>query len=109
MEASRSSWVPAAGLVWALERDGVHLTQECSGVRCFLPLQEAALWDLVSRRAAWDHLLRVLGLVTGLSPKQTERWVHRKLAQWVETGWLVPAANPEQVETILHPAGDQGA
>ncbi len=79
----------ASDVRWTVETRGLAMYSPERGVFCCLPYPFAAIWDLVSRGYAFNHMVELMRHISGLDQTATRELVLRTLRNWAEMQLLV--------------------
>lgn len=86
--ASARVYQCAAGVTWAVEKDGIVLVHPDTRAVCTLGYPEAAVWDLISRGYSYRQTVAAVCAIGALTPAAAERLVHEHVTGWAEAGFL---------------------
>ena len=79
-------------VAWAVNTDGIVLTNEATGAVCRLGYPEAAVWDLISRGYSYEVTVSLLCTIGSLTLDSAERLVLESLAAWASGCFLTTEA-----------------
>jgi hypothetical protein len=78
---------PARDIAWSVEQQGVAIVRR-GGSLALLRYPEAAVWELLSRRAPRKRMIRLTAALLNGDAADARAFVDSALMRWLHRGWI---------------------